>query len=321
MSRLKEWLGGPIVHNHLKLGDDPWLNRFERQQFTVEAAVDYAKRFTGNPMVSITDTNHALLFIDRDYRGRREISECHGDNEATEILVGHISGQVRRRAEEMRERFSRNILTGVEVDLLDATGRLDVEDGVLAQLDTVIASLHIYTWKDYCGKTPDIQEVMRGFDCACRNPNVDILGHPTYLPDIRKTAGSIDKDWHGLFKTMKQHGVAFEVNMGSGIMWAGPEMEYDRLVVRKAKEAGVPLVVSFDFHNFAYFNLPVDEYLVVGVENEDSFFESNRGQVNFALFEYLRANLGVLRQLDIKPADIINSSEERYKQWQKAKSR
>jgi putative hydrolase len=63
------------------------------------------------------------------------------------------------------------ILTGVEVDILE-DGRLDQDDGLLAELDVVVASVHS---KLRMSEQPMTDRMV----AAMANPNTDILGHCT----------------------------------------------------------------------------------------------------------------------------------------------
>ncbi|MBI5949302.1 MAG: PHP domain-containing protein [Chloroflexi bacterium] len=63
------------------------------------------------------------------------------------------------------------ILTGIEVDILD-DGSLDQEDGLLGQLDVVVASVHSKLRMER-------PEMTRRLVAAVANPHMDILGHVT----------------------------------------------------------------------------------------------------------------------------------------------
>ena len=63
------------------------------------------------------------------------------------------------------------ILTGIEVDILD-DGSLDQDEGLLAELDVVVASVHSNLRADSVAMT-------KRMVTAIANPHVDILGHYT----------------------------------------------------------------------------------------------------------------------------------------------
>ncbi len=130
------------------------------------------------------------------------------------------------------------ILCGIECDILeDAT--MDLDDGVLSEADWVIAVLH------YGLKQPRAQIMQRLLN-ACRNPHVDIIGHPSgRLIDKRPGADIVYED---LFKAAADHGVMMEIN-------ANPErLDLDDIQAAAAKSHGIPIVISTDSHSTDGFN-------------------------------------------------------------------
>ena len=73
------------------------------------------------------------------------------------------------------------VLHGVEANVMDMAGRLDMPEKVLEELDIVVASMH-------CGLTPEgsVEECTQAWLAVARNPLVDIIGHsgtPCYAYD------------------------------------------------------------------------------------------------------------------------------------------
>ena len=64
------------------------------------------------------------------------------------------------------------VLRGVEANIIDFDGRIDVEEKYLERLDIVIASFH-----DVCLKPSNVSENTKAFLGAIRNPYVDVIGH------------------------------------------------------------------------------------------------------------------------------------------------
>lgn len=91
------------------------------------------------------------------------------------ITKGLDVARLQKQAEEIRalnEEGSRvTLLRGSEVDIL-ADGRLDFPDEVLADLDVVVASIHT-------GMKQDAGQLWHRVEQALKNPNVDILAHPS----------------------------------------------------------------------------------------------------------------------------------------------
>ncbi len=98
-----------------------------------------------------------------DHSGGRGIA--HGlDEEKVRAQIAEI-GRINRSLDNP------HIFTGIEVDIR-ADGSLDLPDEILSELDIVIAAVHSAMGQDEARMT---QRVIR----ALRNPNVDVLAHPT----------------------------------------------------------------------------------------------------------------------------------------------
>jgi DNA polymerase (family X) len=131
------------------------------------------------------------------------------------------------------------LLQGAEIEI-KADGTLDHDDAVLASLDIVVASLHVSL------RQPREQSTQRLIN-AIRNPNVDIIGHPTgrLIPD-REGA---DLDMDAVLKAAKESGVALEIN-------ANPQrLDLDDVYSRRAIEMGIPLAIDTDAHAPEHFDL------------------------------------------------------------------
>ena len=125
------------------------------------------------------------------------------------------------------------VFTGTEVDIL-ADGTLALDDEVLAQLDIVIASVHLRYDES---KEEMTARVIR----AIENPYVRILGHPTGRLLLRREPFAIDLV--AVFKRAAELGVAMEQN-------AAPErLDLDDHDLRLAKEMGCSIVMNSDSHD------------------------------------------------------------------------
>ena len=127
------------------------------------------------------------------------------------------------------------ILHASEVEI-KADGTLDYPDKFLASLDLVLASLHTSL------RQPREKVTQRVLN-AIRNPNVDIIGHPTgrLIPD-REGA---DLDMDAVFKAAAETGVALEIN-------ASPyRLDLDDMYARRANELGIPISINTDAHSEA----------------------------------------------------------------------
>jgi DNA polymerase (family 10) len=127
------------------------------------------------------------------------------------------------------------ILHASEVEI-KADGKLDYPDDFLNSLDLVLASLHTSL------RQPREKVTQRVLN-AIRNPNVDIIGHPTgrLIPD-REGA---DLDMDVLFQAAAESGVALEINAHPA------RLDLDSMHARRAKELGIPISINTDAHSEA----------------------------------------------------------------------
>ncbi|PJJ30635.1 phosphatase [Lacrimispora celerecrescens] len=72
-----------------------------------------------------------------------------------------------------RKIYGVNILMGVELNIMDHTGRVDLRKGLLEKMDYSIASLH-----EPCYKSGTSSENTRAYLGAIENPLIHIIGHP-----------------------------------------------------------------------------------------------------------------------------------------------
>jgi DNA polymerase (family 10) len=124
-------------------------------------------------------------------------------------------------------------LKGCEANILN-DGSIDIRDDVLAQLDFVIAGVHS-TFK--MPREKMTERMIR----AMKNPNVDIISHPTGRLIQRRDEYQIDLD--KILRVAKETGTILEIN-------SYPErLDLKDTNIRKAKEAGVKMVINTDSHH------------------------------------------------------------------------
>jgi DNA polymerase (family 10) len=145
--------------------------------------------------------------------------------------------EIRRVDAEMGPNF--RVLQGIELEIR-ADGQLDYPDEVLAQLDVVIASLHV-------GLRQERAQVTGRLLNAIRNPHVDIIGHPRgrLIPD-REPA---DLDMDAVFAAAAETDTALEIN-------ANPHrLDLDDTHAQRAMELGIKLAINCDAHGAADFEM------------------------------------------------------------------
>src|SRR5215831_791474 len=142
-----------------------------------------------------------------------------------------------RRIRETAKRIEGiTVFAGIEVDIL-AEGELDLSDGVLEQMDLVIASVHSHFNQDTAQMT---DRLLR----AIANPNTSIIGHPTGRRLLMREGYTFDLE--RIFVAAAKAGVALEHN-------AYPErLDLSDLHLRVAKTKGVKFVVNTDAHHTSH---------------------------------------------------------------------
>ena len=157
-------------------------------------------------------------------------------------LIGVTNGMDEKRALEQIERVRAvdramqgriRVFTGVEVDIL-ADGTLDLADEVLAQMDVVIASVHLR----YNESREEMTErVLR----AIENPHVRILGHPTGRLLLNREPFAVEMAT--VLKRAAELGVAMEHNADPA------RLDLNDRDLRLARELGCKVVISSDSHD------------------------------------------------------------------------
>jgi DNA polymerase (family 10) len=130
------------------------------------------------------------------------------------------------------------VLAGTEVEIR-ADGSLDFPDQVLAGLDLVVASLHT-------GLRSGRERTTERMLAAIRNPNVDIIAHPTGRLTGRREGADLDIE--AVLRAAAEADTAIEIN-------AHPDrLDLPARHVRRAVDLGVKLAVNSDAHDVRDFD-------------------------------------------------------------------
>lgn len=136
-----------------------------------------------------------------------------------------------------REREGMTVLHGVELNILDPEGHVDMTERVLREMDLGIASIHLP-----CYVSGSREENTRAYLNVMKNPYVNIIGHPddSRFPIVYKE----------LVAGAKEHHVLLEVNNSSLLPTSyrgnAKEAYYEMLELCKAYQ--VPVVLDSDAH-------------------------------------------------------------------------
>jgi len=164
-------------------------------------------------------------------------------SQAVTVAHGLTAERLRQQVDRVRELGARLknfwLLAGIEVDILK-DGRLDLPEKVLEGLDWVVASVHSVFEMDEAKMTERLL-------AAVRSGVVDCIGHP-----FGRLIGSRDPirfDVDRLFEACREHGVCLEIN-------SYPDrLDLPDIYCKRAKEAGVTMVISTDAHKPADLDL------------------------------------------------------------------
>ncbi len=159
-----------------------------------------------------------------------------------------------------------HILSGTEMDILP-DGSLDFDDELLAELDFVIASIH-------SSFNQPQEKIMERLFTAIKNPNVDMIAHPTgriigkrngYNPDVPQ-----------LIKWAAEYGKILELNANPHRL----DLATEYLV--QAQEMGVPIAINTDAHSIEQLR-----FMEVGVKYAQKAWLKQDNIVNTWTYEKL----------------------------------
>ncbi|MBI2148430.1 DNA polymerase/3'-5' exonuclease PolX [Candidatus Woesearchaeota archaeon] len=148
--------------------------------------------------------------------------------------------------EKMNKKYENKIkvLSGCEVNIKDS-GKPDIKESVLKQLDVVTASIH-------SGFKGSEEKITKRTIIAMENTNIDIIGHPTGRVLQKREQFSINMN--KIFEKAKETGTCLEIN-------AFPtRLDLKDIHIREAVKDKVKLVISTDSHEISH-----QEFMQFGV--------------------------------------------------------
>jgi len=130
------------------------------------------------------------------------------------------------------------VLQGVEANIIDFDGQLDMPEELLSRLEVVIASMH-------GGLMPvgNVDECTRAYMAVLDNPYVDIIGHsgsPEYA-----------YDYETVIRYAGEKGKAIEINEHTFTVRQA-SIANCRKIAEICKKVGTPIVVDSDSHYHAW---------------------------------------------------------------------
>lgn len=137
-----------------------------------------------------------------------------------------------------KEYYGIPILFGVELNIMDETGRVDLPTSITQKLDIAVASIH----SDCYGLCRGIEKNTEAYLNTMKRPEVDIIGHPD--------DGRFQVDYEALVAGAKETGTLLEIN-NSSLSPGGfrtNAFENDCRILELCKKAGVKIVLGSDAH-------------------------------------------------------------------------
>lgn len=158
--------------------------------------------------------------------------------QANGLTVPRLRQQLRAIADLNRqfadEGAEFRLLTGSEVDILK--DGLDFPDDVLAELEVVVASLHV--------PSSDLAENTKRLVRAAENPHVHMLGHPSGRLLLERDAYKVDLP--AVIEACAATGTWIELNASP---W---RLDLDWRLWRQARDRGVRCVINCDAHRLEH---------------------------------------------------------------------
>ncbi len=126
------------------------------------------------------------------------------------------------------------IMKGVEANIIDYSGSLDMPDRYLKRLDFVIASFH-----EICIEPSSVEEHTNALINVLKNPYVDAVAHPGNP--------QFDVDIEKVVRAAKAYGKFIEINNHSFVVRQGSEINCKKFAL-ECKRTGAKIVCGSDAH-------------------------------------------------------------------------
>jgi DNA polymerase (family X) len=165
-----------------------------------------------------------------EYLAITDHSASHGFG--NDVTPDELRRQIERVAAANAELDGFTVLAGSEVNVLP-DGSLDYDDGLLAELDWIVASVHT-------SFRMSEEELTARIVTAIEHPLVDAIGHPTGRLIGRREPYAIDVD--RVIEAAARTGTFLEINSNPN------RRDLSDVHARAAAQAGVKLVVNSDAH-------------------------------------------------------------------------
>lgn len=127
-----------------------------------------------------------------------------------------------------------SVLQGAEVNIVDRTGAVDMEEKTLEMLEWVVASMH-----NACMKDRSFEDCTSAYLAVAENPCIDVIGHCV--------TNNFPFDHEPCIKKFAEYGKLVEINESS-LMYKTGARANSIEVLRLCKKYGVRIVIDSDSH-------------------------------------------------------------------------
>ena len=134
-----------------------------------------------------------------------------------------------------RELYGVTMLYGVEANIIDYDGKLDIDDSKLDKLDIVIGSIH-----DEVYKVGNAEENTRAFINVIKNGKVDIIGH--------LGNPGVPVDFEQIVMCAKEKDVLIEINNSSFTTSRPGSFGNCKIIALLCKKHNTKLIINSDAH-------------------------------------------------------------------------
>lgn len=136
-----------------------------------------------------------------------------------------------------REMYGMRLLLGVELNIIDYCGSVDMDRNLLDRMDIRIASLH-----GPCIKPGTMNENTSAVIGAIKNPRIDIIGHPD--------DSNYPLDYEAVVQAAKDYNTLLELNNNSlnPVGFRKNTRENDTILLKLCKKYQVPIILGSDAH-------------------------------------------------------------------------
>jgi len=213
---LEEKIPKIIDYNNIK-GDLHCHSNWDGGANTIKELVETAKEM-GYEYLGISDHTKFLRIE-------------HGLNEKRLAQQRKEIDKINKKLQTSNSKFQ--VLQGAETNILN-DGLIDIKDEALKKLDYALAGIHSNFKME---KNKMTERIIR----AIKNPHINIVSHPTGR--ILKRRDEYQIDFDKILRAAKEYKVILEIN-------SFPErLDLKDQNIRRAKEAGVKMVINTDSHH------------------------------------------------------------------------